>query len=221
MRTRERLEKMNKGEASRTRIMAAARKIFAEHGLGRSRIDHLSAESGLNRAMIYYFFKGKKHLYKEVITEVLGEVARLVDLEVSRSGHTPETLLLFPGKYLQLYFERSEISRIILREIASGGEVLREIRADNPELFSPFHKVVAALKSPEVSAMTGPMDMEMLVLLLMTLGYMIPSALSLVDLLATPTSVAKLRSPEAWKGFITELVARYMGLSRNVRSHVA
>jgi len=190
--------------------MKAARKVFAEHGLGRGRIDHIAAESGLNRAMIYYFFESKKYLYKEVIKEVLNEVANLVDQELSSYGQSPEKLLLFPGKYLQLYFDRSECARIILREIASGGEILRELRAENPELFNPFQRVVDRLKAPEISGIISAGEPEMLVLLLLMLGYVIPSVLSLLDLLVGQEANGRFVSPEAWKAFITELVTQYL-----------
>jgi len=210
MRTQRNLIRMKRGELSSRRIMKAARKVFAEHGLGRGRIDHIAAESGLNRAMIYYFYESKKNLYKEVIREVLYEVANLVDQELSSYGQSPEKLLLFPGKYLQLYFDRSECARIILREIASGGDILRELRAENPELFSPFQRVVDRLKAPEISGIVSAGEPEMLVLLLLILGYVIPSALSLLDLLVGQESNGRFASPEAWKTFITNLVTQYL-----------
>ncbi len=210
MRTQGHLIRKEKGEVSSRRIMKAARKVFAEHGLGRSRIDHIAAESALNRAMIYYFFESKKNLYKEVIKEVLNEVAKLVDQELSSYGQSPEKLLLFPGKYLQLYFERPESARIILREIVSGGEILRELRAENPEFFSPFQRVVDKLKAPEISEIVSTGEPEMLVLLLIVLGYVAPSALSFVDLLVRPEAAGRFSSPEVWKAFVTELVIRYL-----------
>jgi len=50
----------------------------------------------------------------------------------------------------------------------------------------------------------------MLVLLLLILGYVIPSALSLLDLLVGQEANGRFASPEAWKTFITDLVTQYL-----------
>ncbi len=64
------------GAERRAAIMAAAERQFAKAGLAGSRTDEIAAEAGVNKALLYYYFKSKEHLYEAVIEDHFHEFNR-------------------------------------------------------------------------------------------------------------------------------------------------
>ena len=54
-------------EATRGRILKAAKKEFAKHGLGGARVDTIAEKAGANKRMIYHYFGSKEALFREVL----------------------------------------------------------------------------------------------------------------------------------------------------------
>lgn len=57
-------------ERSRQAILSAALAAFAEHGLGGTRIDDVAARAGVDKKLIYYYFRTKDGLFSAVLEEV-------------------------------------------------------------------------------------------------------------------------------------------------------
>ena len=83
------------------KILAAAGQIFAREGLAGARTDAIAAAAGVNRAMLYYYFRGKEDLYEAVIEEHLKDFNQEA-LAVLTAGGSPRTLLL---RYVNLHFD--------------------------------------------------------------------------------------------------------------------
>ena len=56
---------------TRTRIVAAARRLFNRRGFGEVSIDEIMAEAGLTRGGFYNHFQRKEDLYAETVTHIL------------------------------------------------------------------------------------------------------------------------------------------------------
>jgi AcrR family transcriptional regulator len=54
-------------EGMRIRILEAAKKEFAAHGIGGARVDRIAAEAGANKRMLYYHVGNKEDLYLAVL----------------------------------------------------------------------------------------------------------------------------------------------------------
>src|SRR6186997_938790 len=63
---------------SRERLLAAAAAEFAARGFDGAKVDRIAATARINKAMIYYHFKSKANLYREVLRDVFGAVAAAV-----------------------------------------------------------------------------------------------------------------------------------------------
>jgi TetR/AcrR family acrAB operon transcriptional repressor len=57
-------------EQTRTQIIAAARKVFAERGVSRTTFAQIAAEAGVTRGAIYWHFKNKPELFFAVMEQV-------------------------------------------------------------------------------------------------------------------------------------------------------
>jgi TetR/AcrR family transcriptional regulator len=54
-------------EATRNQILDAAEVEFAVTGLGAARTEAIAAQTGVTKAMIYYYFQSKEELYRAVL----------------------------------------------------------------------------------------------------------------------------------------------------------
>jgi len=86
---------------TRARILAAAERAFAQDGLAGGRTDAIAAAAGVNKALLYYYFKSKENLYEAVIEEHLREFNHQALAILSAPG-SARTLLL---RYVNLHFD--------------------------------------------------------------------------------------------------------------------
>jgi TetR/AcrR family transcriptional regulator len=107
---------------SRQRVFAAAAGEFARRGYAGANVDRIASAARLNKAMIYYHFKSKAALYREILRDMFGAVrAAVADVEASNAS---------PDDKIRRYVEaiaaaaeaRPHFPPIWMREIAEGGE---------------------------------------------------------------------------------------------------
>ena len=100
-------------EATRGRLIAAARRAFATQGYAASSMDDLTAEAGLTRGALYHNFGDKKGLLKAVIDQIDAEM--LARMRAAQEGaKTPWDAFVTEGvAYIEMSLE-PEIQRIML-----------------------------------------------------------------------------------------------------------
>lgn len=65
------------------RLMAAARREFAEKGLDRARIDDIAHQAGVTKQLVYHYYHSKDALFSAVLDQASAEVvAALVEFDV-------------------------------------------------------------------------------------------------------------------------------------------
>jgi len=82
-------------------ILAAAEQIFAKSGLAGARTDGIASEAGVNKALLYYYFKSKAGLYEAVVEDHFHDFNRQA-LEVLAAPGSVRSVLL---RYVSLYFD--------------------------------------------------------------------------------------------------------------------
>src|SRR2546422_8990113 len=65
-----------RGRETRAAILKAAERVFAEGGLDGARTDAITAAAGVNKALLYYYFRSKDALYSAVIEALYEEFYR-------------------------------------------------------------------------------------------------------------------------------------------------
>ena len=63
-------------DATKARILSAARHEFALGGLAGARVDRIALRAGTNKRMIYHYFGGKEHLFQTVIENAYLDIRR-------------------------------------------------------------------------------------------------------------------------------------------------
>ena len=112
-------------ENNRKKILQAAEKIFAEEGYDAARIDVIAAEAGVNKALIYYYFRGKRALLEQLFERFFRESAAMLIGYVKRGGlesaPSPEADRIFDSYFA--YFEaKRDLLRIMVMESVKSRE---------------------------------------------------------------------------------------------------
>jgi len=103
------------------RILEAAALEFAERGFAGARVDRIARRAHVNKAMLYYHFKSKEHLYRTLLRQMFTRVAErlraIAALDIAPAAKVDRAiagLAAFIG-------EHTFFPAIMLREIADGG----------------------------------------------------------------------------------------------------
>ena len=76
-------------EATRRKLLEAARHEFAKHGLNGATVDDIVSRAGVNKQLVYHYFGDKDALYLAVLEWVYEEL-RAKERELSLEGLPPE-----------------------------------------------------------------------------------------------------------------------------------
>jgi TetR/AcrR family transcriptional regulator len=112
---------------SRVAILSAAERIFAEVGLEGARTDALAAAAGVNKALLYYYFKSKDDLYEAVLENHLQDFNRRAMEVLSREGSACSKLLDFVSMHFDVVSSRASFGRLWPRLMLSSGSVLERL----------------------------------------------------------------------------------------------
>ncbi|MEN4793497.1 TetR/AcrR family transcriptional regulator [Pantoea agglomerans] len=102
-------------EENRAKLIAAARKSFAEKGFAAASMDELTASVGLTRGALYHNFGDKKGLLAAVVAQVDGEMAQQAKAAASGVSDAWEKLVAEGIAYIRMAMD-AEVQRIVLRD---------------------------------------------------------------------------------------------------------
>ncbi|WP_422732307.1 TetR/AcrR family transcriptional regulator [Leclercia pneumoniae] len=100
-------------EENRAKMIAAARKAFAEKGFAEVSMDELTASVGLTRGALYHTFGDKKGLLAAVVAQVDGEMAQRAKAAAVTARDDWERILAEGIAYIKMALD-PEVRRIVL-----------------------------------------------------------------------------------------------------------
>ncbi|HTL59244.1 MAG TPA: TetR/AcrR family transcriptional regulator [Candidatus Limnocylindrales bacterium] len=109
--------------ATRASILAAAERAFAESGLAGARTEAIAAAAGVNKALLYYYFKSKEALYEAVLKDHLREFNRRALEVLSGSGPARDVLLRYVGLHFDFISARHRYAPLVQQLLSSGGRL--------------------------------------------------------------------------------------------------
>ena len=100
-------------QENRAKLIAAARRAFAEQGFAAASMDELTADAGLTRGALYHNFGDKKGLLAAVVAEVDGEMAAGARARGAAMGEGWDGLMAEGAAYIEMALD-PEVQRIVL-----------------------------------------------------------------------------------------------------------
>lgn len=108
--------KQRDAEATRARILAAAKKVFAKSGLGGARVDDIAERANANKRMIYHYFGSKEDLFQAVLEEAYTDIRdaeQKLELDQIPPREALEKLVRFTWEY---YLKNPEFLTLVNSE---------------------------------------------------------------------------------------------------------
>src|SRR4051794_18908504 len=102
---------------SRTAILEAAAREFAEHGIAGARTDAIAREAGVNKALLYYYFKDKETLYGAVLDNAFAGLKTTVFQVLDGSLPPREKILAYVGAYFDFIAANQFYPRLMQAEM--------------------------------------------------------------------------------------------------------
>jgi len=107
------MRRVERMEENRAKLIAAARKAFAEKGYADASMDELTAEVGLTRGALYHNFGDKRGLLAAVVHQIDAEMAARAQGVGAKAGDDWHGLLAEGEAYVEMALD-PEVQRIVL-----------------------------------------------------------------------------------------------------------
>src|SRR6202140_1889996 len=133
-------------EELRAAIRQAAARVFAEHGIAGARTDAIAREAGVNKALLYYYFRDKEKLYGAVLDSAFSGMKANV-FQVLDSDLPPrEKIMAYVGAYFDFIASNQIYPKLMQREMmrAREGESVHINRLVKT-YFQPIYRRVGEL----------------------------------------------------------------------------
>jgi len=132
---------------NRAAILDAALNVFSAHGFRGSTVDQISAEAGLSKPNLLYYFPSKEAIHTALLSGLLETwLAPLHELD--ESGDPMEEILSYIRRKLQMSREFPRESRLFANELVQGA----------PRIHAALSNDLKALVDDKSAILTGWMD---------------------------------------------------------------
>ena len=109
--------KQRRADRTRANILRAAIREFSAHGLAGARTDVIAESAGVNKALLYYYFKNKRGLYEAAIEEAAGSVVELVQATLDSKYSAGERLLRATLNHFDRILAQREFQSLLQQEM--------------------------------------------------------------------------------------------------------
>src|SRR3954468_14361394 len=93
-------------QATRRRLIAAAREEFAQYGIAGARVDRIAAAAKANKAQIYHYFGSKEALFDAVFSDMASGTVDEVPMDAA-------DLPSYAGRLFDSYERRPWVQRLV------------------------------------------------------------------------------------------------------------
>src|SRR5512142_2494291 len=108
-------------EQTRQAILDAAAREFAVEGAAGARTDEIARAAGVNKALLYYYFKDKETLYGAVLDGVFAGLKEALTAVLARDLPPGEKLLACAAAHFDYIAGSPVYPRLVMREMMRAG----------------------------------------------------------------------------------------------------
>jgi AcrR family transcriptional regulator len=110
--------KIEKDTSTEERIKAAARKVFMQKGFAATRTRDIAEESGINLALLNYYFRSKEKLFNQVMTEKMQQFfGVLFPIIADSSTKLDAKIDLIVSNYIDMLSQNPDLPLFVLSEM--------------------------------------------------------------------------------------------------------
>lgn len=158
-------------QKSKEDILAAAEAEFSEKGIYGTRVDEIAAKANINKRMIYEYFGSKEGLYKAVLVNVYGRLAKKEIVVLSEGITHVDSIRNIISLYFEFLRDNPAYVNLIHWENLNKGKYIQDIdfsTIKDPS-FDQFRKVINLGKRD--GTFREEIDTEQVILSLLTYTF--------------------------------------------------
>lgn len=106
-----------RSDRTRKRILRAAVRQFSEHGLAGARTDAIATAAGVNKALLYYYFKNKSALYNSALEDASSHVVESASAALAAGRSAGESFLRFALNHFDRLATQHEFQQLMHQEM--------------------------------------------------------------------------------------------------------
>jgi len=126
--------------ASRARIVAAARALFAERGFSACRVADVARRAGMSPGNVYWHFDAKEAILRAILAEGFGSLESMTAGVADEYGPARRKLDLLVDRTLTFYEGNAEFVVILGGLMGEGGQnLIRSLGFDMREIGGRYH----------------------------------------------------------------------------------
>lgn len=116
---------------TKQKILESAYEVFIQNGVNGTGIKEIAGKAEVNKAMLYYYFDSKEHLFTEVFRRAVEE-SGLKSLEVMGNSETSlfEKIKAYIDALVDQLLSEPRIATFVMNELNRHPETLSEILVD-------------------------------------------------------------------------------------------
>ena len=126
-------------DSTSERILAVATRVFHQKGMAGARMQDIADEAGINKALLFYYFKTKKDLFSTIFSEALGQFFPRLLSNIGSDLPLQTKIEHFCAGYIDLMLKNPHLPLFVLNEVNSDPQSFKEMFWKGKEaLFSTF-----------------------------------------------------------------------------------
>lgn len=138
--------------ATRARLLAAARKVFARQGLAEATIAQIAEEADLGFGTFYLYFSTKEDAYRAVVTEGFAELSERLNATQTRAAASGLPWWQVVHLCVATYYAFAAENRELFVAMCAGGDTGADLGREIQEQFEAH----IARTLPEAQREAGP-----------------------------------------------------------------
>ena len=152
-------------KATKAKILTNARILFSKQGFDATTVDDIAAESGVNKALVYYYFKNKSGLYADVMSGLFDAIYDAILEGEKECKNAVEELEVFIKSYASYAYKNPYFPALLLRELSdSGAHVPEMMFVSMRRVFVLLSDILKRGESQKVFTQSIPMVVHFMII---------------------------------------------------------
>jgi TetR/AcrR family transcriptional regulator len=110
-----------------TVILDAAQKRFARFGVAKVTMEEIAADLGMSKPALYYYFKTKEEIFRQVIAREQAEFLKLVETITTSAGPASSKLQRYFKHHVEYLNELLNLKLVCMRESEAQPPVMHDL----------------------------------------------------------------------------------------------
>lgn len=127
-------------DASRTRVLDAARALFAERGYFACRVSDIATRAGMSPGNVYWHFESKEAILRAILADGFDGLERMTAEVAAEYGPARRKLEILVDRTIELYDRNAAFTAILGGLMGEGGQTLvRSLGIDIEQVGARYH----------------------------------------------------------------------------------